>query len=142
MSKDMFSSLIKPYFKERIEFTKRFTDAAFLHHSCGCVHDIIDDLIDCKVEILNPIQPVNEKMNPELLKNEFGNRIVFHGGLDTQSVLPFGTEETIKNAVYDLLSVMSRNGGYIFAAAHNIQEDVPPENVIHMFLAAREYLIT
>lgn len=138
MSPDMFRENIKPYFKERVKFTKEMTDAAFLHHSCGNVHDIIDDLIDSGVDILNPIQPTNEMMNPERLKREFGERIVFHGGLDTQDVLPFGTEETVKAAVDKLISTMNNDGGYIFAAAHNIQPDVPPENVIHMFEAARK----
>jgi len=138
MSPDMFREKIKPYFKERVEFTKAMTNAAFLHHSCGNVHDIIDDLIDSGVDILNPIQPVNEMMSPKRLKSEFGDRIVFHGGLDTQDVLPFGTETSVKEAVNSLISTMNKNGGYIFAAAHNIQPDVPPENVVHMFKAARE----
>ncbi len=138
MSPDMFRENIKPYFKERVKFTKEMTDAAFLHHSCGNVHDIIDDFIDSGVDILNPIQPTNEMMNPERLKREFGDKIVFHGGLDTQDVLPFGTEETVKTAVDKLISTMNNDGGYIFAAAHNIQPDVPPENVIHMFKAARK----
>ncbi|MFO7612431.1 MAG: uroporphyrinogen decarboxylase family protein [Clostridia bacterium] len=137
MSPDMFREHIKPYFRERVRFTKGLTDAAFLHHSCGNVHDIIDDLIDCGVDILNPIQPTNEMMAPERLKKEFGGRVVFHGGLDTQQVLPFGTEETVRAAVYELVEAMNRDGGYIFAAAHNIQPDVPPENVVHMFRAAR-----
>ncbi|MFO7636474.1 MAG: uroporphyrinogen decarboxylase family protein [Clostridia bacterium] len=139
ISRTMFDSLIKPYFKERIKRTRERTDAAFLHHSCGCVHDIIESLLDCGVEILNPIQPVNEKMSPALLKQEFGDRIVFHGGLDTQSVLPFGNRETVEKAVHGLMKVMTRSGGYIFAAAHNIQEDVPPENVVAMFDAARKF---
>lgn len=137
ISPEMFRSLIKPYFKERIGFTKKLTKAAFLHHSCGSVHDIIDDMIDSGVDIINPIQPTNEAMEPDLLKKKFGKRIVLHGGLDTQKTLPFGTEETVKKAVNELISVMNKNGGYIFAAAHNIQPDVPPENVIHMFKAAR-----
>ena len=138
MSPDMFREKIKPYFKERVRFTKEMTDAAFLHHSCGNVHDLIDDLIDSGVDLLNPIQPTNEMMDPARLKKEFGDSIVFHGGLDTQEVLPFGTEETVKAAVNELISTMNVDGGYVFAAAHNIQPDVPPENVIHMFKAARE----
>ncbi|MBN2557948.1 MAG: methyltransferase [Clostridia bacterium] len=137
MSPDMFRKHIKPYFLERVRLTKNLTDAAFLHHSCGNVHDIIDDLADCGVDILNPIQPTNDMMAPKRLKNEFGEKIVFHGGLDTQQVLPFGTEETVREAVYELVGSMNREGGYIFAAAHNIQPDVPPENVVHMFRAAR-----
>lgn len=138
MSVDMFDELIKPYLKERVKETKKYTNAHFLHHSCGCVHDLIPSLIDCGVDILNPIQPTNEKMDPAHLKMEFGNDIVFHGGLDTQAVLPFGNSETIKLAVSKLLGDMNKKGGYIFAAAHNIQDDVPPENVVAMFQLARK----
>lgn len=138
MSPGMFREYIKPYLKERIDFTKKFTDAAFLHHSCGNVSLIIPDLIDIGVEILNPIQPAGERMKPENLKNSFGKDIVFHGGLDTQDVLPYGDRESVTAAVEELVSIMNRDGGYIFAAAHNIQEDVPGENVVHMFKAARK----
>ena len=138
ISPDMFKDLIKPYLGERISYTKKFTNAKFLHHSCGDVSKLIPHLIDIGVEILNPIQPVNKFMSPEKLKNEYGDKICFHGGLDTQAVLPFGKEEAIKKEVGKLIREMNRNGGYIFAAAHNIQEDVPPENVIKMFKFARE----
>lgn len=138
ISPEMFRELIKPYLKERIEYTKKLTDAFFLHHSCGNVHRIIPDLIDSGVEILNPIQPVGDGMEPELLKKNFGDDIVFHGGLDTQTVLPLGNKESVECSVEEIVSVMNTKGGYIFAAAHNIQEDVPPENVVHMFKAARK----
>lgn len=138
ISPDMFRELIKPYFKERISYTKKFTQAAFLHHSCGNVYHLIPELIDSGVEILNPIQPVSEDMNPEKLKNSYGDRICFHGGIDTQAILPFGTEGEIRNEVKRVIDVMSQYGGYIFAAAHNIQEDVPPENLVRMFKFARE----
>ncbi len=138
MSPDMFREFIKPYLKERIEFTGKLTNAFFLHHSCGNVSGIIPDLIDTGVEILNPIQPAGDKMEPALLKKTFGDDIVFHGGLDTQAVLPFGNRESVEAAVEGLVSTMNENGGYVFAAAHNIQEDVPPENVVHMFKAARK----
>lgn len=138
MSVKMFDDNIKPYLKERVKHTKKYTDAYFLHHSCGSVHDLIPSLIDCSVDILNPIQPTNELMKPERLKADFGKDIVFHGGLDTQSVLPFGNDESIRQSVEELVDKMNVDGGYIFAAAHNIQEDVPPENVISMFQWARK----
>ena len=137
MSVDMFRELIKPFFKERITCTKTLTDAAFLHHSCGSVFTLVPELIDSGVDILNPIQPKATNMEPERLKSAYGDRIVFHGGLDTQQVLPSGTKESIEKAVHDTIGAMNRNGGYIFAAAHNIQEDVPPENVTWMFEEAR-----
>ncbi len=139
VSKEMFREMIKPYFKKRIEYTKTLTDAAFLHHSCGSVFTLIDDLIDCGVDILNPIQPKAAQMNPENLKKTFGDRIVFHGGIDTQEILPFGTKESVEEVVRETIGIMNRDGGYIFAAAHNIQEDVPPANVAYMYEAARKY---
>ncbi|HHV98431.1 MAG TPA: methyltransferase [Clostridiaceae bacterium] len=139
ISPDMFRELIKPYFKERVSYTKKFTNAAYLHHSCGSVFPIIDDLIDCGADILNPIQPKAKDMQPENLKKTYGNRIVFHGGIDTQEILPFGTKESIEKIVKDTIEIMNRDGGYIFAAAHNIQEDVPPQNLVYMLEAAIKF---
>ena len=138
VSKEMFCDLIKPYLAMRIAYTKQFTDAAFLHHSCGSVHNIIDDLIDAGVDILNPIQPGAVWMEPERIKGDFGDRIVLHGGFDTQSVLPFGTEQEVEAEAARMINILNRDGGYIFACAHCIQEDVPPENVVALFKAARK----
>lgn len=139
VSPDMFRELIKPYFKERISYTKRFTEAAYLHHSCGSVFPIINDLIDCGIDILNPIQPKAKDMQPEKLKKTYGSKIVFHGGIDTQDILPFGSKESIEATVKETIDIMNRDGGYIFAAAHNIQEDVPPQNLVYMLEAANKY---
>lgn len=138
LSPAAFRDMIKPYLKERIAYTKKYTRAAFLHHSCGNVFPLIPDLIDAGVEILNPIQPVSSEMDPANLKRSYGDKICFHGGLDTQAVLPFGNKETITRDVEALVETMSPDGGYIFAAAHNIQEDVPPESVVLAFQAARK----
>ena len=139
MSVDMFNEFIKPYLKKRIAYTKTFTDAPFLHHSCGSVFTLIPELIDAGVDILNPIQPKATDMNPANLKKTYGEKIVFHGGIDTQEILPSGTKESVEEVVKNTIEIMNNNGGYIFAAAHNIQEDVPPENVAYMFEAAKKY---
>ncbi|NSW90397.1 MAG: methyltransferase [Firmicutes bacterium] len=139
ISPDMFRELIKPYFKERIRYTKTFTDAAYLHHSCGSVFPLIDDLIDCGVDILNPIQPKARGMDPKLLKDTYGDRIIFHGGIDTQDILPYGTKESIEEEVEKVIKILNKNGGYIFATAHNIQEDVPCQNIVYMFEAAKKF---
>ena len=136
---ETFRELVKPYFKERVAYTKQFTDAKFLHHSCGSVNTLIPDLIDSGVEILNPIQPCSPIMQPDVLKSTYGSSIVFHGGCDTQKLLPFGNQESIEQGVKELISVMNTDGGYIFAAAHNLQSDVPPENIVYMFQAARKF---
>lgn len=139
ISPNMFRELIKPYFKERITHTKKYTTAAYLHHSCGSVFPIIDDLVDAGVDILNPIQPKASNMQPENLKKTYGPKIVFHGGIDTQDILPFGSKESIEKDVRDTIGIMNKEGGYIFAAAHNIQEDVPPQNLVYMLEAANKY---
>ena len=139
VSPDMFRELVKPYFKERIAYTKRFTKAKYLHHSCGSVYRLIDDLVDCGVEILNPIQPKAADMQPRGLKAAYGEKIVFHGGIDTQELLPFASESQIEEAVHETIEILNRDGGYIFAAAHNIQPDVNPRSLTVMLNAARKY---
>ena len=138
VSPGMFRDYIKPYFQERIRYTKELTDAYYLHHSCGSVYMLLDDLIDSGVEILNPIQPKAKDMGPERLKSEFGDRIVFHGGIDTQELLPFLDEQRIREEVAKTIDIMIQDGGYIFAAAHNIQEDVAPEKLTVMLETARK----
>ena len=138
VSPGMFRDYIKPYFQERIRYTKELTDAYYLHHSCGSVYMLLDDLIDSGVEILNPIQPKAKDMGPDRLKSEFGNRIVFHGGIDTQELLPFLDEQRIRVEVAKTIDIMIQDGGYIFAAAHNIQEDVAPEKLTVMLETARK----
>jgi uroporphyrinogen decarboxylase len=137
MSPVMFREFVKPYMGERIAYTRQFTDAVYLHHSCGSIFDIIPDLADIGVGILNPIQPV-AYMAPDVLKNTYGDRIVFHGGLDTQEVLPHNNPAVIDAEVARLITAMrpQQTGGYIFAAAHNLQDDVPASAAVRMFKAA------
>ena len=138
MSPDVFRELIKPYYKKRISKTKEMTKSFYLHHSCGSVYKIIEDLIDVGVEILNPIQPEALEMNPANLKNSFGGRIVLHGGIGTQQAV-FSDKETLDSTIKETIDCLNSDGGYIFAAAHNLQEDVPPEAIIQIFEAGRKY---
>lgn len=138
-SKTMFDEMILPYFKERVHFTKEKTAAKFLHHSCGNVFSLIPSLIEAGVDILNPIQPCSGDMAPCRLKETYGANIAFHGGLDTQSVLPRGNKESIGEAVRNLMDTFRESGGYIFAAAHNIQGDVSAENIHYFLQAAKNY---
>lgn len=137
MSPAMWREFVKPYMKERIAFTRLFTDAVYMHHTCGSVFEIIPDLVEIGVGILNPIQPV-AGMDPARLKEAYGGRIVFHGGLDTQEVLPSNDPERIGAAVARLLQAMNPTGtgGYIFAPAHNLQDDVRPSAIACMYDSA------
>jgi uroporphyrinogen decarboxylase len=135
MSVKMFDAFIGPYMKERIRYTKTFTNAFFQHHTCGSVFDLIPSLIDCGVDILNPIQPHAHNMEPERLKTEFGGQIAFWGGIDTQDLLVNGSPEDVKKETERILSVFGTDsGGYILSPAHCIQDDVPPENVIAIYM--------
>lgn len=138
VSPAMFREMIAPYYKERIRYTKEFTDAYYFHHTCGSVYRLIPDLIDSGVDILNPIQPGAKNMEPERLKSEFGDAITFWGGIDTQHVLPEGTPEDVCREVRRVLAAMG-DSGYVLSPAHNIQPDVPPQNIVAMFDAAKEY---
>ncbi len=138
MSPRTFRETVKPYFAERIAFTRQFTHGYFWHHTCGSVFALLPDLLDAGVDILNPVQPGAKDMEPERLKAAFGNRLCFHGGFDTQGVLPFGDAQTIEAEVKRVMDAMKPNGGYIFSAAHNIQNDVSAQNVLTMIRAALE----
>jgi len=139
LSKDMFKELIKPYYKERVQHTKRFTNAFYKHHTCGSVYDFIPDLIDCGIDILNPIQPGVYMMEHERLKKDFGDKIAFWGGIDTQHLLPGGSPGDVKKEVWRILEIMDQNGGYILSPAHTIQHDVPAQNLIALYEGAKEY---
>jgi uroporphyrinogen decarboxylase len=139
MSPEMFKDLIVPYLMERIVHTRKYTDAFYQHHSCGSIHSLIPILIDCGVDILNPIQPGAYMMEPERLKREYGDRITFWGGIDTQELLPRGSPEEVREAVFRILSIMEGQGGYILSPAHCIQQDVPAENIAAVYTGAKAY---
>ena len=138
MSAAMFDDCVKPYMQARIAWTRRHTDAFYQHHTCGSVYRLIPSLIDCGVDILNPIQPGARDMECERLKRDFGDRIAFWGGIDTQHILPEGSEEDVKAEVRRVLAAMG-DSGYVLSPAHTIQEDVPARNLLAIYTGAAEY---
>ena len=139
MSTAMFDEYVKPYLKARVALTKSLTDAFFQHHTCGSVHNFIPSLIACDVDVLNPIQPGVYMMEHARLKADYGDKMAFWGGVDTQRLLPRGTVAEVKAEVKRILSIMDRDGGYILSPAHAIQRDVPAENLIALYEGAKEY---
>ena len=107
-------------------------------HSCGAVKRCIPNLIACGVDILNPVQTAAADMNPYDLKREFGDAICFHGGVDTQQALR-GTVDDVEEEVKKMLDAMNHRGGYILTSCNHIQNDIPVENIIAMFEAAKKY---
>jgi uroporphyrinogen decarboxylase len=102
-------------------------------HSDGAVRDVIPDLIEIGMDVLNPIQWRCGGMEREGLKRDFGNRVVFHGAMDNQQTLAFGSVDDVRREVMDNLRILGEGGGYILAPCHNIQAVSPPENVVAMY---------
>jgi uroporphyrinogen decarboxylase len=140
LSPDMYRKIFKPRQKKLYSLIKAKTDAKILHHSCGSVYKLIGDFIDVGIDALNPIQVSAEDMDSKKLKREFGNRIAFWGGVDSQRVLPFGTQDEVKKEVKGRIDDLGPGGGYILAAVHNIQAEVPPENIVALFEAGKDYV--
>ena len=130
----MFRSFVAPYLREMIDRIHSF-GARVMYHSCGDVRTFIPDLIEMGVDVLDPIQPVCEGMSPEQLKAQYGGRICFHGGIDTQGVLPGGTPEEVSREVRRYCETLGRGAGYILAPSHLFQPDVPPENILAVYNA-------
>ena len=141
ISPELYRTTIKPFQAELFsEIKKRAPHTRILYHTCGSVVDFIPDLIEIGVDILNPVQVSAHGMDAEALKRTFGNDICFWGGgIDTQRVLPYGSTEEIKEEVRRYLDVWLPGGGYVFSAVHNIQDDVPPENIAALFEAIDEF---
>jgi uroporphyrinogen decarboxylase len=137
-SADMWRRFLEPGFKSFIEKIHEYNLIA-MHHTCGCVTPIIEDFIECGLDILNPIQPDLPGMEKDRLKKKFGDRIVYHGGISIQSNLPFGTPASVRNEVKTAINMLAKNGGYIICTAHNLQADVPLENMIALFEAYKKY---
>ena len=140
-SPQAYRRFIKPRQKRLYEFMKSICDVPLLLHSCGNVYDLIPDLIEIGVDALNPVQVACPDMaDTGRLKREFGKDMVFWGGgCDTQKILPTGSPHQVREEVRRRVGDLSAGGGFIFAAVHDIQADTPPENIIAMFEAAREF---
>jgi len=136
ISLELYRKLIKPRQRELISFIKKRTNAKVFLHSCGAVHSFIDDFIEIGVDILNPVQVSASGMDTRKLKKEFGDKIVFWGGIDTQRVLPYGAVQDVENEVRRRIRDLAPGGGYVLSAVHNIQPDVSPENIWAMYSAA------
>ena len=129
-----FREYYKPHISRIISAMKQNApNAKVMFHSCGNVRPIIPDFIEIGIDILNPVHINATGMEPFLLKRDFGKDIVFWGGgVDTQRILPTGTVEEVKEDVKKNIDALAPGGGFVFAAVHNIQSEVPPQNIITM----------
>lgn len=132
ISPDLYRTMIKPHHRRIFELIHRHNKKV-IYHSCGAVIDLIPDLIEIGIDALNPLQLSADRMDPVVLKREYGRDLVFWGGgCSTQSTLTFGTPQEVRDEVLFRLDVLARDGGYVFTAEHCIQPGTPVENLLTM----------
>ena len=131
MSPRLYRRLIKPHHADLLATIKKYTPGKVFFHSCGNVHALLGDLAEVGVDLLNPVQVSAGAMGDTArLKQEFGRRLSFCGAIDTQRVMPHGTPEEVRQEVRRRIKDLAPGGGYVAAAVHCLQPDVPPENIM------------
>jgi uroporphyrinogen decarboxylase len=133
ISPDLFRQLVKPYLKSYFDIVKQKSPAKLHLHSCGAIEELLGDFIDIGVDIINPVQVSARGMDPVILKRRYGKRLSFWGGIDTQRMLPRGSPREVELEVRRIIDILGKDGGYVLNPVHNIQPDVPPQNVVALF---------
>ncbi|HYK88912.1 MAG TPA: uroporphyrinogen decarboxylase family protein [Acidobacteriota bacterium] len=131
ISMSAWRELIAPH-HERLHRRVHELGARTMFHSCGAVRPFIASLLTIGVDVLDVLQTSADGMDPREIKEAFGDRLCFHGGIDVQTTLPFGTEAEVRRVTRERMDVLGRNGGYILAPSHNVQSDTPPQNLVAM----------
>ncbi len=140
ISPKMYRTLYQPFHKRVNDWVHAHTPWKTFIHSCGSVFVLIKDFIDAGFDILNPVQVSAAQMDPETLKQNFGERVTFWGGgVDTQHTLPFGTPDEVRDEVRAQIQTFGPGGGFVFNTIHNVQPQTPVENVQAMYETWREY---
>lgn len=139
MSPQVFRRIYKPRLRQLVDAIKKKSRARAYLHSCGSIYRLIPDIIECGIDVLNPVQVNAEEMNSARLKREFGKDLTFWGGGCDPVVLQMGTPQVVVEEVKRRIHDLAAGGGFVFGSVHNIQANVPPENIVAMFDAAREF---
>jgi uroporphyrinogen decarboxylase len=140
ISPDTYRELFMPRHEKLWGYVKENTDWKVFLHSCGSIYKLLPHFIEAGVDIINPVHINASGMEPEKLKREFGDEVVFWGGgCDTQRILPNGTIEEVKEEVKRNIETFAPGGGFVFTPVHNIQPDVSPEKIEALYETAREY---
>ncbi len=138
LSPEMYRRYYKPFHRRMWKRAKELADVKVMLHCCGGVYELLDDLIDAGLDAINPVQISCSRMDPKGLKSRFGDRLTFWGGgCDTQSILPETTPDDVARHVRKQVGIFNPGGGFVFQQVHNIQADIPPENIVAMFDAIR-----
>ncbi len=140
MEPEIYRQLFKARHKILCDFVKEHSQMHTFIHSCGSISLLMPDLIDAGIEIFNPVQTNAYKMEPDFLKKEFGKDCTFWGGgVETAGILNNATPAKVREQVLERLEIFSEGGGFVFNTVHNILPDVPPENIVAMFNAVKEF---
>jgi len=135
-----FREFYKDRWEELFSYVKKHSRMYIFFHSCGSIFPLIRELIDIGVDIINPVQISAKDMQPEKLKNEYGEQVTFWGGgIDTQHVLPIAKPNEIVEHVKRIIKIFAPKGGYVFAAVHNIQPNTPSKNILTLFETVYRY---
>jgi hypothetical protein len=138
-SPEAYRAIWLPYYKRINDWIHQNTGWKTFKHSCGAIESFMELFIESGFDIINPVQINATGMDPRLLKKKYGDRIIFWGGgVDTQGVFPFGTPDQVKEQVKRQCEIFNNNGGFVFNTIHNIQANVPFENVVAMLEALKE----
>jgi hypothetical protein len=138
-SPETYNNLWLPYYKKVNSWIHGNTTWKTFKHSCGAIEPLISNFIESGFDIINPVQINASGMDSSLLKEKYGDKIVFWGGgVDTQGVFAFGTPYEVRDQVKKQCGILNKNGGFVFNTVHNIQANVPFENVIAMLEALKE----
>ena len=136
---ETLSDLYGPAYRKINDWVHRHTAWKTFKHSCGAIEPLLDTFIDCGFDIINPVQINATGMDPYVLKKTYGDRICFWGGgIDTQRVLQFGTPQQVKDQARQLCAIFGAGGGFVFSAVHNVQANVPLENMVALMDAIGE----
>jgi uroporphyrinogen decarboxylase len=140
---ELWREIYKPHYKKLFQGWHSITNMKINLHSCGSIASIMDDLIECGVDIINPVQTAAADMSAESLKSRFGEKVIFYGGAyDAQKIPHTMTYDEVYRAVYQNIKVLGKGGNYLFAGVHNLSAEMPEHHIkamIDAYFDARQY---
>lgn len=137
VSPEIFKKVFTPRIRKLVDMAHSH-NVKVMYHSCGAIYPLIDSIIEIGVDVLDPIQVTADGMDPEKIKINFGDRLCFHGSIDTQYLLPQGTMQEVSANVVSMFEVLGKDGGFILSPSHILQTDVPLENIAALYTAGQK----
>ena len=135
---EMFEDFFLENIKKLTALAKSY-DLKIMAHSCGAIADLLLLFIEAGIDIIDPVQVTAKGMEPVVLKKQYGDNIVFHGGIDTQQILPHQSATEVYNHAIAIMKTLGTGGGYIFAPSQILGSDIPEENIAAMYQAVKDF---